>query len=132
MKLPTVGATASIPRLARGQAIVGGAAARTLKFVPYTNLIVRDPVWAISIIGLIHAYMTCDQLYGLDDSFTPRPQMVAGHDVSGDQLRWRFTLRDGLQFHDGEPVRASDSIPSIARWAKRDPFGVRRRHCSMR
>ena len=96
-----------------------------MKFVPYTNLIVMDPVWAISIVGLMHAYMTCDQLYGLDENFVPRPQMAAGHDVSADGLRWRFTLRDGLVFHDGEKVRASDCVPSIARWARRDPFGMR-------
>jgi peptide/nickel transport system substrate-binding protein len=110
---------------ARAPAIAGTAAARTLRFVPYTNLIVMDPVWSISIVGLIHAYMTCDQLYGLDDQFVPRPQMAAGHEISADGLRWRFMLRDGLLFHDGEKVRAADCIASIARWAKRDPFGVR-------
>jgi len=106
-------------------AIAGAAAERTLRFVPYSNLIVMDPVWSISIVGLIHAYMTCDQLYGLDEQFVPRPQMAAGHEISPDGLRWRFTLRDGLVFHDGEKVRAADCIASIARWAKRDPFGVR-------
>src|SRR5580658_16627 len=124
LALPLLGIAAKSVR-AQTPAIAGTVAARTLRFVPYTNLIVMDPVWAISIVGLIHAYMTCDQLYGLDEQFVPRPQMAAGHDVSADQLRWRFTLRDGLIFHDNEPVRAADCIASIARWAKRDPFGVR-------
>lgn len=101
------------------------AAARTLRYVPYSNLIVMDPVWAISIIGLEHAYMTCDQLYGLDQAYTAQPQMAAGHELSDDKLRWRFTLRDGLRFHDNEKVRAVDCVASIARWAKRDPFGQR-------
>jgi len=101
------------------------AAARTLRYVPYSNLIVMDPVWAISIIGLEHAYMTCDQLYGLDQTYTAQPQMAAGHELSDDKLRWRFTLRDGLRFHDNEKVRAADCVASIARWAKRDPFGQR-------
>jgi peptide/nickel transport system substrate-binding protein len=100
------------------------AKARTLRFVPYSNLIVMDPVWSISIVGLIHAHMTCDQLFGLDEQFVPRPQMAAGYDLSPDRLRWRITLRDGLVFHDGEQVRAADCVTSIARWAKRDPFGV--------
>jgi peptide/nickel transport system substrate-binding protein len=112
-------------QVAGAPALSGRAAQRTLRYVPYSNLIVLDPVWAISIIGLEHAYMTCDQLYGLDDRFTPQPQMVAGHEMSDDRLRWRFTLRDGLVFHDGEPVRATDCVASIARWAKRDPFGLR-------
>ncbi len=126
LKLPiAAAASAALPRLGTAQPIPGRAADRTLHFVPYSNLISMDPVWSISIIGLEHAYMTCDQLYGIDDTFTPRPQMVAGHELSDDRLRWRFTLRDGLQFHDGEKVRAADCVASISRWAKRDPFGQR-------
>ncbi|MDR3539273.1 MAG: ABC transporter substrate-binding protein [Acetobacteraceae bacterium] len=127
LKLPLLGAAAAtgLVRRANGQPVPGRAAERTLHFVPYSNLIVMDPVWSISIIGLEHAYMTCDQLYGLDDTFTPQPQMAAGHALSDDKLVWRFTLRDGLLFHDGEPVRANDCVASIARWAKRDPFGQR-------
>ena len=120
LKLPLLGAAATaLP------AITGRAAERLLRYVPYSNLIVMDPVWSISIIGLEHAFMTCDQLYGLDESYTPQPQMAAGHDLSDDKRRWRITLRDGLVFHDGEKVRAADCVASIARWAKRDPFGQR-------
>jgi peptide/nickel transport system substrate-binding protein len=49
--------------------------------------------------------------------------MCAGHVLSDDKLTWRFTLRDGLLFHDGAPVRAHDCVASIARWGKRDGFG---------
>lgn len=108
-----------------GLPAIGRAAQNTLRYVPYSNLIVFDPVWAISIIGLEHAYMTCDQLYGLDEAFVVQPQMAAGHELSDDKLRWRITLRDGLVFHDGEKVRATDCVASISRWSKRDPFGVR-------
>jgi len=125
LQLPVLAAAAGVPRIAAGQPVAGRAAERTLRFVPYSNLIVMDPVWSISIIGLDHAYMTCDQLYGLDENFVVQPQMAAGHEVSDDKLRWRFTLRDGLQFHDKEKVRAADCVASIARWAKRDPFGLR-------
>lgn len=110
---------------ARAQGVAGRAAGKTLKFVPYANLVVMDPVWSISIIGLVHAYMTCDQLYGLDDTLTPRPQMASGHEMSADGLHWRITLRDGLVFHDGDKVLARDCVASIARWAQVDPFGKR-------
>ena len=120
LKLPLLGAAATaLP------AITGRTAERVLRYVPYSNLIVMDPVWSISIIGLEHAFMTCDQLYGLDESYTPQPQMAAGYELSDNKRRWRFTLRDGLVFHDGEKVRAADCVTSIARWAKRDPFGQR-------
>jgi peptide/nickel transport system substrate-binding protein len=120
LKLPLLSAmAATLP------AVTGRAADRMLRYAPYSNLIVMDPVWSISIIGLEHAFMTCDQLYGLDEAYTPQPQMAAGHELSDDKRRWTFSLREGLVFHDGEKVRANDCVASIARWAKRDPFGVR-------
>jgi len=79
LKLPLAGAAAAL-----GCPIIGHAAQNTLRYVPYSNLIVLDPVWAISIIGLEHAYMTCDQLYGLDEAFVVQPQMAAGHELSAD------------------------------------------------
>ena len=68
--------------------------------------------------------MVFDTLYGLDASLTPQPQMVDGHELSEDRLIWRFSLREGLRFHDGEPVRARDAVASIGRWAQRAPLGV--------
>ena len=120
--LPLLGA-AMASGLARPA--IGQGAARTLRFVPLANLTSLDPLWSNSLISLMHAYMTADQLYGLDDGLIPRPQMVQGHELSDDRLTWRFTLREGLFFHDGEPVRASDAVASIARWSKRDAFGKR-------
>jgi peptide/nickel transport system substrate-binding protein len=35
---------------------------------------------------------------------------------------WTFTLRPGLVFHDGEPVRPADCIASLQRYMQKDPF----------
>jgi peptide/nickel transport system substrate-binding protein len=43
--------------------------------------------------------------------------------VSDDALTWSFTLRDGLRFHDGTPVTATDVVASLRRWGARDPHG---------
>ena len=51
--------------------------------------------------------MVWDTLYGVDIGLTPQPQMCAGQTVSADGLVWDFTLRDGLLFHDGTPVRGT-------------------------
>jgi peptide/nickel transport system substrate-binding protein len=104
---------------------IGQGAARTLRFVPHANLTSLDPLWSNTLISLMHAYMTCDQLYGLDDGLIPRPQMAEGHTLSADRLTWTFTLREGLFFHDGERVLAKDAVASINRWSKRDAFGKR-------
>jgi peptide/nickel transport system substrate-binding protein len=97
--------------------------ARVLRFVPQANLSSPDPIWTTSDPVRNHAYLIYDTLYGVDTQLTPSPQMCAGHELSADGLAWRFTLRDGLKFHDGEPVRAIDCTTSINRWSKRDGFG---------
>lgn len=43
--------------------------------------------------------------------------------MSKDNLSWTFTLRDGLEFHDGKPVTSEDVVASLKRWASRDSFG---------
>ena len=39
------------------------------------------------------------------------------------RLLWTFTLRDGLEWHDGKPVTAEDCVASLKRWGARDPMG---------
>ena len=105
---------------ARGQST---AAARVLRYVPQADLTVIDPVLTTAYITRYHATMVWDQLYGIDSKLQPQPQMVDGHSLSDDGRVWTFTLRDGLRFHDGEPVRGRDCVASIKRWAARDPMG---------
>ena len=99
------------------------AAANTLRFVPQADLSSIDPVWTTATVAFNHGLMVYDTLYGIDRNLVAQPQMVAGHEVSDDQLTWTFTLRDGLLFHDGVPVRAIDCTTSIERWGKRKGFG---------
>ena len=98
---------------------------RVLRFVPDSNLASIDPVLNIIPVTRNHGLMVWDMLYGRDANFAPQPQMVVGHEVEDNGLRWRFTLRDGLVFHDGTPVRGADCIASIQRWAPRRPLGQR-------
>ena len=67
--------------------------------------------------------MVFDTLYGLDDNYKAQPQMVEGHVIENDGKTWKLTLRDGLKFHNGEPVLARDCVASLQRWGKRDTFG---------
>jgi peptide/nickel transport system substrate-binding protein len=95
----------------------------TLRFVPQANLTALDPIWTSAIVTQMHGYHVFDTLYAVDGRLQARPQMAEGHEVSADGRTWRIRLREGLFFHDGEPVRAADCAASLARWAKRDPFG---------
>ena len=98
--------------------------ASVLKFVPQADLAVLDPVYATAYVTRNHAFLVFDTLYGLDESYVPRPQMVEGHVVEDNGKLWTLTLRDGLVFHDGQKVVAADAIASIKRWAARDAFGA--------
>jgi len=98
--------------------------ASVIKFVPQADLAVLDPIWTTATITRNHGYLVFDTLYGMDAQYRIRPQMVEGHTVEAEGLLWRLTLRDGLRFHDGEPVRAQDVVPSLRRWAQRDAFGA--------
>jgi peptide/nickel transport system substrate-binding protein len=99
------------------------AKSNVLRFVPASDLGNPDPVWTTAGGAATHGYMVWDNLFGIDETLTARPQMLAGYDRSADELTWTFTLRDGLKFHDNEPVRAIDCTTSIGRWAVKNPLG---------
>ena len=117
--LRTVAAAPLLSAPAVGQ----NARAATLRFIPQANLSALDPIWTTATVTTNHGYHVFDTLYATDARARPRPQMAEGHEVSDDGLLWRIRLREGLRFHDGEPVRAADCVASVRRWASRDPFG---------
>src|SRR5450631_2539008 len=96
---------------------------KVLKFIPQADLRILDPIATTAYITRNHGYMVYDTLFAMDDKFQVKPQMVDKHEISKDNLTYTFTLRDGLKFHDGQPVRSADCIASIDRWGKRDALG---------
>jgi peptide/nickel transport system substrate-binding protein len=106
--------------------IAGAAApapAQTLRAVMHSDLKIIDPVWTTALISAHHGYLVYDTLFSLDEKLVVRPQMVEKWDVSPDKLTYTFTLREGLEWHDGTPVTAADCVPSLKRWAARDSTG---------
>lgn len=100
------------------------AAGTTLRFVPHADLAIVDPYASGAYITRNFGYMVYDTLFALDNKLKPQPQMVARWTVGNDGLTWEFTLRDGLAFHDGAPVRGADAAASIKRWgARNDSYG---------
>ena len=111
-------AVAALPMPAIGQDM----RARTLRMIPSANLSFIDPTITTAGVSINHGFAVFDCLYGIDAQNRPKPQMVEGHSISDDRKTWTFTLRPGLNFHDGEPVRGRDCIASIKRWSARDSF----------
>jgi peptide/nickel transport system substrate-binding protein len=96
---------------------------KVLRVVPHSNLNILDPIWTTQYMARNHGYMVYDTLFGTDEKSRIQPQMVEKWTVSPDQRLWSFTLREGLEFHDGKPVTGEDVIASLERWGKRDAMG---------
>src|ERR1700761_7742936 len=105
--LGSIAAGASVlaaPKVARS------AGASTLKFVPAQDLTLLDPIQSPSASTIMHSCLVFDTLYGLDANYEAQPQMAEGHVIEDDGKTWKISLRDGLKFHNGEPVRARDVV----------------------
>lgn len=117
--LGAVATVAALPRFAIAQP----ASSRVLRFVPQSNLTLLDPIVTTAAVTANHAYMVFDTLFSMNTALEPKPQMAEGYTVSDDGRTYQIRLRDGLKWHDGEPVLARDCTASLARWAARDTFG---------
>lgn len=115
--------------LAAQAALPGAVAAEApkdvLRFVPQADIKILDPLVSTSYNTRNFAYMVFDTLFAFDAEFRPQPQMVNRWTVSPDSLTYDFTLRDGLVWHDGQPVRAADCVASLRRWARKSPLGMK-------
>ena len=126
-------------RISRRQAVRGAGAAaammlgapsvhaqkdrQTLRFVAEADLKILDPIWTTAYLTRNHGYLVYDTLFGTDENFQIKPQMVDRTAVSADGMTYTFTLRDGLRWHDGQPVVSEDCVELLKRWGKRDRFG---------
>ena len=113
--------------LAACAALVGvvtpAGAESVLRIVMNSDLKILDPIWNTAFVIRDHGYMVYDTLFATDERGEIRPQMVDRTVISADKLTYTFTLRDGLEWHDGQPVTADDCVASIKRWAARDTVG---------
>ncbi|WP_421996348.1 ABC transporter substrate-binding protein [Reyranella sp.] len=99
------------------------SAESTLKVVMHSDVKIIDPYWTTAYIVRNYGYMVYDTLLAVDDKLQVKPQMLEGWKISDDKLTYTFTLRDGLKFHDGQPVTAEDCVASLNRWAPKDAMG---------
>ena len=116
--------TLAAAALAASATLLGSvASAQTLKVVMHSDLKILDPIWTTAYIVRNHGYLVWDTLFSFDDKLQVQPQMVDKYSVTDDKLTWTFTLRDGLEWHDGTPVTSEDCIASIKRWGAKDSMG---------
>jgi peptide/nickel transport system substrate-binding protein len=95
----------------------------TLRFAAQADLRTVDPVWTTAYITRNHGYLVYDTLFGADENSRIKPQMIDQYTTSADGMKYTFTLRDRLRWHDGHPVQSEDCVESLRRWGKKDRFG---------
>jgi peptide/nickel transport system substrate-binding protein len=105
------------------QAGLAAAQGNVLRIRPFGDLKGIDPVTNSDYMARNHGYMVYDTLFAMDEKLNIKPQMVEKYETSADGLTWTFVLRDGLRFHDHQPVTAADVVASLKRWAQRDGLG---------
>jgi peptide/nickel transport system substrate-binding protein len=106
-----------------GPAAAQGTSPTTLRIAPGTDVANFDPIASSNRAGSNFGYMVFDTLFALDANYVAQPQMAEGYTLSDDKLSYTITLREGLLWHDGEPVTAEDCVASIRRWGAKDGLG---------
>ena len=111
--------------LVAGPALTPAHAAGNLVAVLEAEIVTLDPHFSTAYISRTFGYMVFDTLFARDSKGDIKPQMVQDWKVSPDGVTYSFTLRDGLKWHDGQPVTAADCVASLRRWSQRSALGRR-------
>ena len=62
-------------------------------------------------------YPVYETLFTYDAEYNAVPELVDTHTISEDGLTHTMTLRQGVTFHNGDPMTAADVHASVTRWA---------------
>ena len=104
-------ATPTVPPVVGGP-VFGG----TLRVVSQASIPTLDSVHNFATTAIAVAQHLYETLYGWDSDIVPRPRMADSFTLSSDGRTYTFTLRDGLLWHDGNPVVSEDVTTSLDRW----------------
>ncbi|HEV2128016.1 MAG TPA: ABC transporter substrate-binding protein [Thermomicrobiales bacterium] len=63
-------------------------------------------------------YPMYETLFTYDANYQAIPMLVETHTMSEDGLTHTMKLREGITFHNGEPMTAADVHASVTRWAQ--------------
>jgi len=90
------------------------AIGKTLRMSDSTDIAAMDPhsMTESNTIGFLHNVY--EPLVRYNELLQVEPALAASWEVI-DPLRWRFHLREGVKFHNGNPFTADDVVASIMR-----------------
>ncbi|MGH2530882.1 MAG: ABC transporter substrate-binding protein, partial [Thermomicrobiales bacterium] len=79
---------------------------------------VADAVFTTATLTNNVSSQIFEGLFALDSQYTPQPMLVESYDLSPDGLSYRFTLRQGVKFHNGKDLSSADVLASLNRWGE--------------
>jgi peptide/nickel transport system substrate-binding protein len=94
--------------------VAQGAAAQNLRIGLREDPDILDPTLSRTYVGRIVYMALCDKLFDINERLEVVPQLATGY-VWEDPKTLRITLRDGVQFHDGERMNAEAVVYSLNR-----------------
>ena len=100
--------------LALGTALPGLAQADVLRWSSQGDIVTLDPyahTESFTSSVLHHVY---EPLVRRAEDLTIEPALATSWEIV-EPTRWRFTLREGVSFHDGAPFTADDVVASVER-----------------
>lgn len=74
-----------------------------------------DPALALSQVPQIYGYCTGETLVTVDPSGNLSPKLAEEWSASADAQTWRFKIRSGVLFHNGQPLTAEDVAQTLRR-----------------
>src|SRR5690606_8948956 len=75
-----------------------------------------DTAQTVSAVALDIAGNIYQQLFQLDANYEPQPVLASSYEVSEDGKTYTIKLREGVKFHNGDVMEASDVVASMNRW----------------
>jgi len=88
-----------------------GRRPKDLRLIMRNDLRVLDPMWTTAYATRNHAYMVFRHAVRARFQIPAAPADGRDYSISPDKLVYSFTLRDELNFHDGQPVRGPTASP---------------------
>lgn len=74
-----------------------------------------DPAMSTADPDAARISLVYERLVVLDDTFAPQPQLATEWSPNDRADEWTFKLRDGVTFHDGEPLTAKHVVYTYRR-----------------
>ena len=94
-----------------------------LKVVSQASVKSIDPSFAPAYVTTVTSQHIFEQLFAWDGNYVAQPQMVSEWKLTNDGKTYEITLRDGMIFHNDNPVTSDDVIASLGRWWEKQAAG---------